>query len=272
MISIYFITKCLLLLSSVCRTSARQDKLVSKTSEDSPFVQTKQLRTRLFDSNHSLLDPGDGSSWTAMRHDGNRRRSLQLYDDMLNDGAGAYIAGVSGGSRSVPVVGAPRSMAPGRKLFWEKAWPLFDSSKNQTSMWNRTLSGGRPTLSRFHLLVIPTYWDGEAVDNNYVKKDVENWMKNTADFYKNMSWGKNTVTWEILDRVILKGVTKKNADFDNSEQATRSIAEKKGYVEFVDYTGILMFYNQAADQSPFNFWGGYGKVNGKCSKHQSCVN
>jgi hypothetical protein len=264
-----FLIKCLLLLSSVFRTSARQDKLISKTSEESPFVQTKQLRTRRLDSNHSSIDPGDGSSRTTMRrHYEHRRRSLQFHADKLRDGA--YVAGVSGGSRSIPVVSVQSTMSPGRKLFWEKAWPSFDSTKKEKSMWNTTLSGGRPTLSRYHILVIPTYWDGEKADNNYVKKNIEDSMKNTADFYKNMSWGKNTVTWEILDRVILKGVTKKNADFDNSEQATRSIVKKKGYVEFVDYTGILMLYN-LADQGPFANGGGWAGVNCKYSKHQSWI-
>jgi hypothetical protein len=55
-------------------------------------------------------------------------------------------------------------------------------------------------------------------------------------------------------------VTRDNADFENADAAIRSIVSNGGYVEFVDYTAIMMVYIPT-NREPFDVEGGWAVVN-----------
>ena len=116
-------------------------------------------------------------------------------------------------------------------------------------MWGSSING-RPVLERAHYIILPIFWEGESQDSLMEKNLIQQGLDQIQQQYAAMSYGKHTLTFEIWDQSVLQGVTRQNADFGNSEQAARDYVASQGYIEFSDYTSIILMYNTAA-QGPF---------------------
>lgn len=152
-------------------------------------------------------------------------------------------------------------LSNGRRDFWETTWSNFNAAKNVDGLWDVSTSG-RPTLDKSHLIVLPIWWDGAIQGPTFNRTECNQILEKNRNYYLEMSWNKHDITWEFWDRIVLTGVTSSMADFNNTKNVTRTYVASKNYVEFVNYTGIV-FLHDLTSQSPFNFSGGWGTVNGK---------
>lgn len=141
------------------------------------------------------------------------------------------------------------------EAFWD-TWSRRDDSKTEGSLWSEDL-----TLVSMKYVVLPIWWDGESPQIGYSRSSLESTLSETKEYYADMSWNKHHLQFQLLDQVVLTGVTRSNADFDNSEAAARAHVASLDLKEFVDYTGIMLVYNLASE-GPFEGGGGWANVNG----------
>lgn len=155
------------------------------------------------------------------------------------------------------------SMSFRRELFWT-SWANFDSYKTETSMWGDTPRDGRPTLNTMHYILLPIWWEAEPKNSGtwIEPAQLESVMSEAQRYYDDMSWNQNHITFEIWPQEELIGVTFNDARFGSSARAARARVEAAGYVQFEDYSGIMLVYNPANPQTtPFGR-GGWANVNG----------
>ena len=117
-------------------------------------------------------------------------------------------------------------------------------------------------FASFQYVVLPVWWDGESPRSPFDRGYLQGKLAEVSEYYREMSWNKHTLEFEVLNQVVLPGVTPQNADFDNSIEAARAIIADLGLVEFEHYIGILLCYN-LAETGPFKGGGGWAGVNGK---------
>jgi hypothetical protein len=152
-------------------------------------------------------------------------------------------------------------LASGRYSLWDKVWPKLDSYKANTAVWD--LSSSRPTFDKYHMFVLPIWWDGESQSNPFNETLIRAHLDLTAQYYKEMSWNKHRFTYEIWpQQIVLQGITNSSPTLDASRVATRAFVNSTGKIEFKDFSGISMFHNRALSGS-LNSGGGWGSVNGK---------
>ena len=150
-----------------------------------------------------------------------------------------------------------------RRYFWD-VFEQMESCKTQAPLWEQPVAGSgdnRPTLVNAHYIVIPVWWDGEDTSVSFDKAEIEAVLLKTQQEYKDMSYNKHTLTYEVWDQIVLTGVTPTNASWENSKEAARKVVDDAGRVQFQDYTSILLTYNLARE-GPFSGAGGWGEVNG----------
>jgi hypothetical protein len=163
-----------------------------------------------------------------------------------------------------PKVGIKNSSLPlssGRYQLWYNLWPKIDTYKVNDAVWD--LSTDRPTFDKYHMFVLPIWWDDEDQSKPFNETTLRATLNASAQYYKEMSWNKNVFTYEIWpQQTVLTGVSKVGPSLTVSNNVTRTIVKNLGKVEFTDYSGISMFHNRATNGS-LSTGGGWGNVNGK---------
>lgn len=164
---------------------------------------------------------------------------------------------------------------------------LFNQARNlafqpsvddrQADVWNKIKTmedykGGRiftdnngdgPTLSNFHYILQPIWWSDQNSADPSLKMDMSNTesvMERNLNYYRDMSWNKMDVTYNILAQQQLS-VSSVNPSWSDTEAAARALIESQGYIEGVDFDGIILIY-YVAQNGPFSGHGGWGNVNG----------
>lgn len=70
---------------------------------------------------------------------------------------------------------------------------------------NSSQSAGKPLLSSFHYLVVPTYWSHQNQNNTALimkETKIQNIMDQTVQYYSDMSWGKMSLTYKVSIEMI----------------------------------------------------------------------
>jgi hypothetical protein len=113
-----------------------------------------------------------------------------------------------------------------------------------------------------HYLVLPIWWDGQTPQTPASVSTINSVLNQTVQYYKDMSWNRHTMSYQILDQIVLPNVTGDNAGFDNSAAAVRyHVATMLNQTAFGDYQGLVCMYKQA-NVYPLSNTGGWGSVNG----------
>lgn len=148
---------------------------------------------------------------------------------------------------------------PGRESFFE-IFATIEDFKDESSVWTGSDSSSRKTLSEMHYLVLPMWWQDESPKAPANLDSVRAVLDATVQYYSDMSFGKHSITYEILTQTIL-GVSKSGSSLNDSAAAARDHIAELGRIEFVDYTGVILLYNHEVASEPYGF-GGWGSVNG----------
>ena len=140
-------------------------------------------------------------------------------------------------------------------LFWEnyakkddwKDLPIFSNNK---------------TLTNFHYLVLPIWWSNEDENDPNLAMNVSvSILEETKTFFDEMSWGKFTMSWDILPQQKFS-VSNVNPDFDETKNAAFAILEGLGRVRGDgSFDGVMLIHSRAQN-GPLDTGGGWASVNG----------
>jgi hypothetical protein len=151
-------------------------------------------------------------------------------------------------------------LSSGRYNLWYNLWPKLDSTKTERAVWDNTTS--RPTFNRYHMFVLPCWWDGENQTTPYNLSLVQAMLDETALYYKQMSWNKHTFSYELWrNQTVLVNHTIDDPVMGQAAEYVQKFVNDLGRVQFKDYSGITMMYNRAKKGNLAN-GGGWGVVNG----------
>ncbi len=122
--------------------------------------------------------------------------------------------------------------------------------------------GGRLTLKSLKYIILPVWWSEEEGDTsfNVDPAQIEATYSANRQYYKDMSWNKMDVTYEILPQAAI-GISKANPGMGNVQDETKLKVAEAGKVEGVDFDGISVAYWKADNGNLAN-GGGWGSVNG----------
>ena len=124
-------------------------------------------------------------------------------------------------------------------------------------------SEGDLTLTSMKYLLLPIWWSDEDPNDPAKTMDpnqLEDIMQQNQDYYADMSWNAMDVSFEIMPQTLFP-VSSESPDFGETSDAARTIVDEAGYVDDVDYNGIVLIYF-VAQSGPFSFGGGWATVNG----------
>lgn len=102
-------------------------------------------------------------------------------------------------------------------------------------------SGKRPTLSNMHYIIQPIWWKDQT-ERELVDRDaIESAMADTLRYYREMSWNKMEITFEILNQTVLE-VSEVQPTMIWSKKQTEKHLTNSGYQKNVDYDGIILIH------------------------------
>jgi len=154
-----------------------------------------------------------------------------------------------------------RKLATARR---DLAFPVLarmEEFKSERTIWSPPADNGRSTLSKAHYLVLPTWYEGEdPFPHDMV--GIRSVMTEVSQYYTDMSWGLHSLTWELLDPIILEGVTKDNAALSPAKnRALKHIQDTLGLQRITDFTGVILLHAPAGS-GPMRWGDGFAHVNG----------
>ncbi len=124
-----------------------------------------------------------------------------------------------------------------------------------------TQNQGKATFSSFHFLVLPIWWNDET--NNKVTEvhDIKSVLDGAVDDFTKQSFKKFRLTYEILPQWRIN-ISKFNPRWFGTKNACFSHVASRGYVQGIDFDGIIMIHNEAASGIFDHSGGGLATVNG----------
>jgi hypothetical protein len=132
-----------------------------------------------------------------------------------------------------------------------------------SALWSVDTRNGRKTLSRYHYVIVPVWYSDEQQPRAAFDTDAMNAVfARIAAFYKAMSWNKFVLTWNIVNPLLLTGVSQANPTMTQVQVAvTKHVTDTLGLKNPRDYTGVMVMYNPSAAGDLANL-GGWATING----------
>ena len=96
-----------------------------------------------------------------------------------------------------------------------------------------------------HYILLPIWWSNESPSDPSLAMDpsqITSIMDENNDYYQDMSWGKVSVTYSILDQFQVD-VSDVSPGFDDTREATRNRVASLGYVDGEDYDGLVFMHS-----------------------------
>lgn len=113
-----------------------------------------------------------------------------------------------------------------------------------------------------HYLIQPTWWSDQWKENPSFLIDpqvIDAEMEKVVQYYKDMSWGKMIISYEILPQSKLS-VASDEPRLYQAKNACEDLISDQGYQEGVDYDGIIFIY-QFSKKGEFITSGATGQTN-----------
>mmetsp|Transcript_15971 Transcript_15971/g.19504 ORF Transcript_15971/g.19504 Transcript_15971/m.19504 type:complete len:936 (-) Transcript_15971:113-2920(-) len=144
-----------------------------------------------------------------------------------------------------------------------KVWNMIASMDSFKTPPLYSTSGARPTLTSFHIMVQPTWWQDQNKNNPALTMDInaiDEMMAQCVQYYSDMSWGKMSLTYEVLEQKKISMTSEEPKLYGAKDKCVDRVTSQ-GYTEGVDYDGII-FIHHTAKSGVFASNGGKGIVNG----------
>jgi hypothetical protein len=141
-----------------------------------------------------------------------------------------------------------------------------------SALWSADTRNGRKTLARYHYVIVPVWYSDEPQPRAAFDTDAMNAVfQRIAAFYKAMSWNKFVLTWNIVNPLLLTGVSQANPSMTQVQVAvTKHVTDTLGLKNPRDYTGVMAMYNPSAAGDLANL-GGWATINGTRIEHYSVM-
>mmetsp|Transcript_18375 Transcript_18375/g.22495 ORF Transcript_18375/g.22495 Transcript_18375/m.22495 type:complete len:983 (-) Transcript_18375:152-3100(-) len=142
-----------------------------------------------------------------------------------------------------------------------KVWEMIETmdSYKKAPIYSRDSVSNKPTDSSFHYLVLPSWWSHQNSGLQSLtmsKTKINNIMDKTADYYSDMSFGKLSLTYEVLNQNKIQSTK----NIYEAQRLVKSYIDSKGYVKNVDYDGIIFLFWESS--SALDWGGAKGQING----------
>lgn len=150
-----------------------------------------------------------------------------------------------------------------QKAVWDFLNTKIDAFK-PTSKGVYTVSGDRPTLTKFHYMIQPVWWNDQDITDPSLTMDMTNSvlvLEQVRQYYRDMSFGAFELSWTVLPQRV---VDTSSVLPDDEKTNGTPLVEAQGFVKGKDFDGVMLVFFPA-EQGDYAGTGGFAGLNCKIS-------